>query len=250
VSAVAAMRNLLWAIARRVEFQAGRLTGKGYGASIGREVDLTRGALRTTPRLALDIGGNAGDYTACLAQRVPGLEIHLFEPSAVNVATLRGRFEGRRDITIVPSAVSGKAGEQVLFANAAGSGLGSLTKRRLDHHNIPFEHTETVSTIRVEDYWRDILAGRPIDIVKIDVEGHELDVLNSFGEAIRQTGVIQFEFGGTCIDTKVYLQDFWYFFKDAGFDLYRMSPLGLYPIRSYSERDEHFMFANFVAVRR
>jgi len=250
VPAASALRDLLWAVARRVEFQAARLTGKGYGAAIEREVDLTRDALKTEPRLALDIGGNAGDYTACLIQRSPGLEVHVFEPAAVNVAKLRARFGTNETITVVPSAVSSLVGETVLYSNAAGSGLGSLTKRRLDHANIPFEHTETISTIRLEDYWRDVLGGRTIDIVKLDVEGHELDVLNSFGDAIRHTSVIQFEFGGTGIDTKVYLQDFWYFFKDAGFDLYRMSPLGLYPMTSYSERDEHFMFANFVAVRR
>ena len=250
MSAADNLKTLLWTIAGHVEFQAGRLRGKGYDTPLVHEVALTSSMLTQTPRLALDIGGNIGDYTAGLLARYPDLEVHVFEPSAVNIEKLQTRFAGQDSVTVVPFAASATAGEALLFANAAGSGLGSLTKRKLDHFNIPFEHQETIASIRVDDYWTQTLPGRDIDIVKIDVEGHELDVLNSFGDVIRRAKVVQFEFGGACIDTRTYVQDLWYFFKDAGFDIYRISPLGLCPLKTYSERDEHFLYCNFVAVRR
>ena len=89
-----------------------------------------------------------------------------------------------------------------------------------------------------------------MDIVKIDIEGHELSALNGFGKAIFSTSVIQFEFGGCNIDTKTYFQNFWYFFKEHNFDLFRITPLGIEGIKSYKESDEYFSTTNYIAVNR
>jgi len=234
-----------------LEEQASRLQGKGFGAATTeQEVSAMLATLGRTPTLAVDIGGNLGQYTAALRAVAPELAIHVFEPSPHNLAVLREAFSGDTRITIVPAAVSDAAGSATLFANTPGSGLASLTKRRLDHFNIPFEHEDVVQTVRFEDYWREVLGSAPIDIVKIDVEGHELSVLRGFGAAIRATSVLQFEFGGCNIDTRTYFQDFWYYFKEHGFALYRISPLGLQKVAYYAEADEFFRTTNYIAVRQ
>lgn len=57
--------------------------GKGYGAAtIEKEVSLLLSFLKSRARLAIDIGGNVGNYTAELRRTNPELEIHTFEPSA------------------------------------------------------------------------------------------------------------------------------------------------------------------------
>jgi FkbM family methyltransferase len=168
----------------------------------------------------------------------------------VNIARLEARFSADKGITIVPSALSNLSGEATLFSNAPGSPLGSLTQRKLDHLGIGFEVKETVSTLRFEDYWRDQLGKRPLDIVKLDVEGHELDVLDGFGSAIEHVKVLQFEFGGCNIDTRTYFRDFWDFFSQRSFDLYRITPLGYEYIPRYRETDEFFSLSNFIAVRQ
>jgi hypothetical protein len=109
---------------------------------------------------------------------------------------------------------------------------------------------EEVEVRRFDSYWRQALSGRFIDVVKIDVEGYELMVLRGFGDAIRNVRVLQFEFGGTNIDTKVFFRDLWCFFEEAGFDLYRITPLGVMRIERYHERDELFIIANYIAVNR
>ena len=102
-----------------------------------------------------------------------------------------------------------------------------------------------------EDYWKTVLNSQQIDICKIDIEGHELDALVGFGEAIKHISVIQFEFGGCNIDTRTFFQDFWYFFQEKGFDLYRISPIGLIHIPRYRELDEFFFITtNYLAKRR
>jgi FkbM family methyltransferase len=223
--------------------------GKGYGAySIAREVKVVRALLKRAPKLAIDIGGNIGDYTAELRRSLPEVDVHVFEPSAKNVSILKERFFHDKSVTILPLAVSDATTHATLFADKSGSGLASLTKRKLDHFKIDFSFQEAVRTLRFEEYWIAQLGRGQVDVVKIDIEGHELAALQGFGDALCATGAIQFEFGGCNIDTRTYFQDFWYFFTDRGFDIYRIAPIGAERINRYRESDECFVTTNYVAV--
>lgn len=241
----------LFKILSLLERTAAYAQGKGYGsATIRREVNQLQGLLGRQPKLAIDIGGNIGNYTAELRRRNPTLEIHIFEPSGTNIEILKERFKKDSLIRLAPLALSDETGSAILFANKPGSGLGSLTKRNLDHFNISFESKETISTIRFEDYWRTQLQSRQLDLIKVDIEGHELAALKGFGDALDATRVLQFEFGGCNIDTRTYFQDFWYFFKEKNFEIYRISPLGAENIERYRESDEYFSTANYIAVNK
>lgn len=243
------MGNFFFKLLNLVERAAALGQGKGYGsATIEQEVQLLQSFSLEKPTLAVDIGGNVGTYTAELRKRNPELEIHTFEPSRTNLDKLKAKFETDKLIKLIPFAVSDKAGEAVLFSNEPGSGLGSLTNRRLDHLNINFDTKETIQTIRFEDYWVNELQSRRIDLAKIDIEGHEMSALHGFGDALKATKVIQFEFGGCNIDTRTFFQDFWYFFKLNDFDIYRITPIGAQPILRYSELDEFFSTTNYIAV--
>jgi FkbM family methyltransferase len=234
-----------------LERRCGYGQGKGYGtATIRREVAFVRKLLGRRPALAVDIGGNIGDYTAELARNAPDLEIHVFEPAPTNVVKLGQRFAATPGITVVPYGVSDVAGAATLHANEPGSGLASLTKRNLAHFNIEFEHADAVQVLRFEDYWLGPLAGRRVDIVKLDIEGHELAALQGFGRAIQHVAVLQFEFGGSNIDTRTFFRDFWLFFERTDFDLYRITPFGLEAIERYRESDESFSVTNFIAANR
>lgn len=107
-----------------------------------------------------------------------------------------------------------------------------------------------VPAVRFEDYWKRQLDERPIDLVKIDVQGHEMQVLEGFGAALARTRVVQFKFGSVHIDTRTFFRDFWIFFAERGFDLYRLAPCGPVPVRAYREADEAFVVTNYLAVRR
>ena len=90
-----------------------------------------------------------------------------------------------------------------------------------------------------------------ISLLKIDVEGHEMDVLNGAKEII-ETGkveMISFEFGGCNIDTKTFIKNFWDFFDKNNYKLYRITTSGyLYPIIKYKEIYEQFSTTNFLAL--
>jgi FkbM family methyltransferase len=238
-------------LVNRIERVAARAQGKGNGATtIKHEIRLVQQLLRFKPRLAVDIGGNVGEYTAELRRNNPNLEIHTFEPSATNIEKLKMRFKDQSLVTLVPLALSDMSGSATLFSNKPGSGLGSLTKRNLEHFNIPFDNKETINTLRFEDYWKTQLTSRQIDVVKLDIEGHELAALKGFGDAVEATRVLQFEFGGCNIDTRTYFQDFWYFFQERKFHIYRITPFGAEAITRYRESEEFFSTTNYIAVNQ
>jgi hypothetical protein len=127
-----------------------------------------------------------------------------------------------------------------------GSGLASLTDRRLNHLSINMDVKETVQVTTID-------AAVPkvsIDILKIDIEGHELNALKGALETLKRVRVVQFEFGGANIDTRTFFQDFFYFFQKQNFTIYRITPLGIVKIRKYNERMERFITTNYVAVNK
>lgn len=235
------------------------LLGKGYGAAtIKQEVKAVASFLAPAHKrllnkeaqvlLAIDVGGNVGDYSKELQNYFPGIEIHIFEPTEINHLKLIEIFKNNFLIHLNKLALSDTEGRAMLYSDVPGSGMGSLVNRRLDHFGISMECSEEIDTIRFETYWKRVLNRRTIDLVKLDIEGFELAALRGFGEAVESVRVIQFEFGGCNLDTRTNFQDFYYFFKDLGWLIYRITPLGLEEIRRYRELDEVYLTTNFIAV--
>ena len=232
-----------------IEIIAAFMQGKGYGsATIKQEINQVMKLLTVKPILVIDIGGNVGEYTAELISRHPFTEIHIFEPSKVNIEILSIRFKKYNNLIIIPLATSNKTGNATLYSNYPGSGLASLTQRNLEHFNINFDITEDVNLIRFEEYWKNSLQSRIIDLVKIDIEGQELNTLNGFGESIEFIKILQFEFGGCNVDTRTYFRDFWDYFKKYNFSIYRITPIGYDYIEKYIESNEFFITTNYIAV--
>jgi FkbM family methyltransferase len=243
------MRKFLTRFFRMIGKQSSYFLGKGYGSTSHKlEVESALSLLPTKAKLIMDMGANVGSYTEELLRLVPGAEIHLFEPIKENAKLLTEKFKSFPNLVINEVAISDKNGAAILYSDSIGSSLSSLKQRRLEHYEIDMSLETKVNAIIFEDYHRKILGSRVIDLVKIDIEGLELNALRGFGDAINSCRLIQFEFGGCNIDTRTFFQDFWYFFLHKGFKLHRISPLGLIPITHYLEEDEDFRTTNYLAI--
>lgn len=240
---------LIYDLLGYLEKNLAKAQGKGYGSgSIDSEISSIKKLLNgRTPNLCIDIGGNIGEYSAGLHRHFPGAQIVCFEPSNTNIALLNSRFENSSFVRVVPKGVSSTPGSYTLYSDKPGSGLASLTKRNLAHRNNEFTTEETIQTIRFDTFWQTELNSANIDILKMDIEGHELDALESCGDALAATHVVQFEFGGCNVDTRSYFRDFWYYFQERNFSMYRITPFGTEAMKRYRERDECFRTTNFLA---
>jgi len=212
------------------------------------EIDSCLSLLKNKPKIFIDIGCHQGEYTNLLLKKLPNLEVHIFEPSKVSFENLAKLFLNK-GFFLNNSALSNVNKKGILFSPHPGSGLASLTKKDLRHANIKFDLSEEIDVIRFDKYWDK--SSSIIDYVKIDVEGHELEVLEGFGLLINNVKLIQFEFGPSNIDSRTFFRDFWYFFLEKDFLLYRITPLGNVLITEYGrEKEEKFFFTNFIAINK
>jgi FkbM family methyltransferase len=235
---------------QQLEARAQRAQGKGWGAeTVEEETAAIRDLLGVSPGplLIVDAGANVGSWTQAALRTFPQARVHAFEPSAVAGGQLTATVGRDPRVTIHRMALSDHDGEALLYANEPGSPIGSLTKRRLV--GAEFRHEEMVPVRSLASWARSMALDR-IDVLKLDVEGHELDALRGAGALLRDMRVVQFEFGGCNIDTRTFFQDFWYLFADAGFQLYRLGPGGLNPVHRYSESDEVFTTTNYFGLCR
>jgi FkbM family methyltransferase len=245
------MTRLIPKLPSVLEYEMRLVQGKGAGAEtifLETTQALSFLGLDDSKNLTvLDIGANIGNYTQALVNQRSNAQIFAFEPSKTAQAFLEMRFKNNKRISLLPLALSDEEGIRKLWAPSPGSGLASLSKRKLSHSSINFDHFEEVEVTTL-DKWNETWNLSP-DLIKLDVEGHELSVLNGAKKILESTRVVQFEFGGANIDTKTYFQDFWYFFKDRGFRIYRIAQIGPIEIEMYSESEECFLTTNFLAVK-
>jgi len=239
-------------LAEVVELEAKRKLGKlGGGESIKLEVQTAVGFIaklnEPEPLLVFDIGANIGDYSLELLRLLPKIKIAVFEPSSDAFRQLTNRFHNNPNVILVNCALGAESREANLYFDKAGSGLASLSQRNLDHLDVSFEKSEIISIKTGREY---VEKNSQVPIfVKIDVEGHELDVMRGFGEHLNLIRLIQFEFGGCNIDSRTYFKDFWVLLSPS-FDIYRMTTSGPQLIPEYTENDESFMTSNFLAVNK
>ena len=228
-----------------------RIIGIGWGGprTVSSEVRYVKSIIKDGS-VFIDCGGNIGDYSNEIIKNFNNPEIHIFEPCSKNRDILLERFSDKKDIKINNVGLSNTNSDSILFSDEIGSGLASLTKRRLDHLEIDFNIEEKIKLIQFKDYWDTEITSQVIDVFKIDVEGHEMDVLHGIGNKISNIKLIQFEFGGCNIDTRYFFQDFWYFFNEHNFKIFRITPLGLVELKKYKEIYENFITTNFLCLNK
>jgi len=201
--------------------------------------------------VVLDIGANHGDYArAATAAFGPAATVYAFEPASAAFEHLVEVAGAVPQIVPVRLALSDASGDVELYADEPGSGLASLIDRDLTHVGLEMKHVERVAASTLDAF----CASRGIDrvaLVKVDVEGAELAVLRGAGQMLERDAIdfIQFEFGGTAIDSRIYLRDFFHLLHPR-FRIHRVLQDGLRELPEYQERHEIFRTVNYLAERR
>ncbi len=195
-------------------------------------------------RVLFDVGANRGAWTRHALDATQDAQIHCFEPlSALYQRLHANRFPER--VVCHPVGLSDDVGERPIYVETT-----SLHNRRLgpaDGPSIPKTETIRLTTLDAYCAEQDI---DQIDFLKLDVEGHELAVLRGGQAMIRNEGIrrIQFEYGPFNIYARVLLRDFFAFFQDLPYDIYKITPRRLIPLPAYDPRLENFQYKNFAVL--
>jgi FkbM family methyltransferase len=197
----------------------------------------------STRRRVFDVGANLGEYAESV------LSLWCFEPSPSTFQVLERRIAERPEVTVENLGLSNVDGSLTLHTLGQGSKVASVYQRRTDPQGL--RHTEQVRVQTLDSYCA-ANGIRSIDLLKLDVEGHELSVLQGAKELLEARAIhfIQFEFSAACVDARVFFRDFWDLLS-ADFRICRMLKHGLAPITAYDETLEVFKRAtNYLAERR
>lgn len=165
--------------ARGLEIYAPASRRRGYRAGSQERALLELLEERLEPGMeVVDAGAFLGWVTLAAAARVgAGGRVWAFEPRAASRALLERscRRNRLRQVTVVPAALGARAGAGLL-ATPANPAMARLAPP-------PGSGNEPVEVTTL-DAWRETSLARPA-LIKLDVEGAELDVLRGAGATLR-----------------------------------------------------------------
>ena len=138
-----------------------------------------RQAIRSLRRgqVAIDCGANVGEVTALFASR--RAEVYAFEPNPDAYAVLLERFASTLRVRCVRSAVAAtdSVAKLYLHRNAATDPLRWSTGSSLyaEKGNVDSSTAIDVETVDLSRFIAEL--ERPVQVLKLDIEGAEIDVL-------------------------------------------------------------------------
>jgi FkbM family methyltransferase len=135
---------------------------------------------------AIDVGANIGVVAASLARHLgPRGRVHAFEPSpsTFNVAAATLALNDLDNVTLI-EAVVGDANEDVVFHTTPGN--SAIASARWHDDLYLCERSELVVPSRTLDRWAEESGLANLLLVKIDVEGYEMNVLRGSLQTIKR----------------------------------------------------------------
>ena len=202
----------------------------------------------TDDLVAIDIGANKGWWTAALLRTLPGKvrHVHMIDASPENFRELANAWdhltlspEELRLTSAYPFAMSSGHGAVTLHTNEDGSPLASVypgVTRGWGEAGAQMSTTITVPTDTVDSFMERQQLSR-VNILKVDVEGHEMAVFEGAARSLAQKAidVVAFEFGLHQVQSRNFFVDFFDLFSGRyGYRMYTAENGVLASIPAYS----------------
>jgi FkbM family methyltransferase len=197
-----------------------------------------------------DVGANVGDWAHLALSIKPLIRLHCFEPSPATFRKLLSR-NLPENVICNNFGLSSAPESRQLWVFEDGAGINSLY-RRSGLGSIGLGAQERTEEVRLDalDAYCARLDISTIDLLKVDVEGHELAVFNGAQSLLsaRRIKRIQFEYGGCNIDSRVLLKDLFECLAPHGYTFAKLFPRGAVTVPRYDQSLENFQYQNWVAT--
>lgn len=194
-------------------------------AAMMRFVSRRSSPTRGTTRIWIDVGAHRGETTFQPAREDPNLVVYAFEP---DVSIASHRYSLLPNFIVLPMAVTENDGfrEFNINSNPRTSSLLPLDEVGLRKwrgaDGLRTVRRSVVPTVRL-DTFLDALGIRSVEYLKIDAQGHDLEVVRSLGERFCDVSEIRLE--ACAADDPMYagahnrVEEVIAFMKTKGFDI-------------------------------
>ncbi len=196
--------------------------------------------------VAFDVGANQGEWTQGLLRQVPNCRVYCFEPVPTTFAKLQENVHDAR-AQLFHLALSSAEGTIAMNSAPNSPDVSSVHDVSLFQSGARTEKIEVPAS--TGDRQMADLGVNHLGLLKIDAEGHDLDVLRGFeaGLDADRIDVIQFEYNIFTLSARRTLRKF-FDLLGARYLVCRLLPAGLEACGYHSSLDD-FRQTNWVALR-
>ena len=138
------------------------------------------------PDVVLDVGANRGQFTLLVKGLVPAATVMAFEPVDAALAVLHRVAAGLQDVTVVPVACGAERGTATLNVARDDDNSSLLPPTQQQIALAPGASTAHRASVRIEplDDLVDVATLRGTSLLKMDVQGTEIDVLRGSADLL------------------------------------------------------------------
>ncbi len=196
-----------------------------------------------------DVGANVGNYSKLLLNEYHNSIIYAIEPHPKNFVKLKENLSS--SVKTMNLALGSSKGDLVLFDrdDFEGSSHASLYEDVIKelHHKKTIESKVKINTL---DNLAIELGVNNIDLLKIDTEGHELEVLKGASMLLEKQSisVIHIEFNEMNVISRVFFRDIRKMLP--GFRFFRLLPNSMIEILEQPLYSEIFAFQNIICLKK
>ncbi len=146
--------------------------------------------------IIIDAGAHVGSDTIEMSKLWPKSIIHAFEPVPELFNVLEKKTYRLRNVICYPLALSDQTGKFKMFISSGASDASSSLippKEHLTEHPDVFFHKEIIVQTITIDEWAKRYGIKRIDLLWLDMQGHELATLKAAGDILKTVRVIHTE---------------------------------------------------------
>jgi len=202
--------------------------------------------------IIFDIGANKGEYSKLCKNINKNAKIFCFEPHPKTFISLQENINSNQ-ITLINKALSDKVGKFLLYdyKKKDGSSHASLWADVIEKAHGKESVCYEVDVTTVDNIINEFNI-KKIDLLKIDVEGDEINVLKGAKGSLNNDIIeaIQFEFTQINSISRIFMRDFFDILEEQ-YTINRLLPNEFLPLEGYDPTmHEIYAYQNLIALRK
>ena len=206
-------------------------------------------------RVILDIGANRGEWTQsfldkCALQGRRDFTVHAFEPVSGTIDIMKDNLQqaiqaGR--VVPVNAGMSDECRQSVIYLVGAVAGTNAL-QADPTMKDLP---SQVVDLWTIDSYCEENSIDHLL-YAKVDVEGHDLQVLKGAANMLRRGAIdcLQFEYNHRWIWSRAFLRDAFEIANMSGYVIGKVTPVGVEVYKQWHPELEKFVEGNYVIYKQ